>query len=421
METPITPPDFSEVFDRLEAAGWRPVRGRCGGGGGGAVDVGQAVRGALASPDDFPPLDQIVVPGDRVAVVLAGHTPQAAAVVTAVVEMLRGVEPASVDVVVDNPGRTDLDPDTLASRFETMDVRIVGHDGRDRESLSYVGADAEALPIYLNRAVADADWVLPVIVDGGTGGDSATSLLYPALTDAEARARHARAGIDPARHRSGDGGLPGGFDDPAFLIGVQLTLHLTVDDAGRIASAHARMDRRPEDEVLRKTDQTPVTVAILSRPDPTWDAVLDALENATASTTPGGRVAVWAERFDPPDDRLRRTLDDEHPTDDAMPPDEEPDADAAFRTDHDVDTDNAVDDDLLAPHRRLRRLLSVYRIAFCSPGGGVDSVAASSAAGVDEMLRWLAIDDDPPGRYLTAADVTAGRSVAASAAPTALR
>ncbi len=43
------------------------------------ADVAQATADALAAPIDYPPLPQLVVPGDKVCVALADGVPQAAA------------------------------------------------------------------------------------------------------------------------------------------------------------------------------------------------------------------------------------------------------------------------------------------------------------------------------------------------------
>src|SRR5690606_20095371 len=59
------------------------------------------LRNALAKPLDFPPLEQAVVPGDKVCVALDRGTPEAAAIVAQLWRVFegRGVKPADLSIV----------------------------------------------------------------------------------------------------------------------------------------------------------------------------------------------------------------------------------------------------------------------------------------------------------------------------------
>ena len=385
MDDPNFDAETADLLAKLEDAGFS----RAGGGdasGGGVGEVAGATRAALAMPTDFPPVDQIIVPGDHLVVLLSGRTPAAAAIVGAVIDSVVGVGPSAIDVVVDDADRCGIDGDALAEAYPDVDVRLIEHDGDDRESLSYVAADVDALPIYLNRSVADADWVLPVIVDGSIGGDSASSLLHPAFTDTAARRRHR----DASHTRPPS-------DNPATLIGVQLTLHVRVDDAGGVAGVEARMNQPADSDGMgvdggAEGSHDAALGTLSAGGAASWAAVVDALQNTASHVAPGGRVAVWTGRLPTPPEPVRQLLEDElSPEDLPDPEDGDP-----FDPDHDL-------------ARRLGNVLQRYSVAFGGAGDEVEMVAASSAATGTEVVRWLGLDGGEPGVVVTAADRTARR------------
>ena len=61
------------------------------------------------------------------------------------------------------------------------------HDPVDRVQLSYLAASTEAKPIYVNRALSDADLVIPIGClhpEGALGYFGVYSGIFPAFSDA---------------------------------------------------------------------------------------------------------------------------------------------------------------------------------------------------------------------------------------------
>jgi nickel-dependent lactate racemase len=129
-------------------------------------DVTAAVADSLATPLDFPPVAEATVPGDRIVLAVDQVVPQAAAVVAGVVHTLvdAGASPASVTIVQSTCDGTGDDP-PLISRLRPgvrAEVQLVTHDPCDRSMLTYVAASREGKPIYLNRLIGDADFLVPI-------------------------------------------------------------------------------------------------------------------------------------------------------------------------------------------------------------------------------------------------------------------
>ncbi len=154
--------EFEGSADRLVAAFSAPPRPE--------GDTRERVRRALESPIDYPPLRQVVVPGDRVVVPIDPSLPDAPIVLASIAEILDEVGVESVAAIVDGrqPGAAEV---PLPPGVE----RII-HDPTDRTSMAYLANTTAGRRIYLNRRLADADCVVPV---GRIGPDDALGLRGP--------------------------------------------------------------------------------------------------------------------------------------------------------------------------------------------------------------------------------------------------
>jgi hypothetical protein len=148
-------------------------------------DVRGLVLDALERARDYPPMRQVVVPGDRVVIAFDDSVPAPREVLGAIIEVLRGagVDPGSITVLATRaePALTGLLPEGIA---------LAVHDPDDRKQLAYLASTSGDRRIYLNRLLTDADVVVPV---GRLGHDSALgyrgpwSLIFPGLSDRETR------------------------------------------------------------------------------------------------------------------------------------------------------------------------------------------------------------------------------------------
>jgi nickel-dependent lactate racemase len=152
------------------------------------ADATAAIRKAMESPLDYPPLRRALTPDDHVTVVVDENLPRLPELVTAVLEHVAaaGVASAAVTLLCP-PGRQKQSwIDDLPPIFE--DVRLEVHDPFDRDRRAYLASTKAGRRVYLNRAAVDADQLVvltgprfdPVLGYGGAEG-----AVYPAFSDAE--------------------------------------------------------------------------------------------------------------------------------------------------------------------------------------------------------------------------------------------
>jgi hypothetical protein len=163
---------------------------------GGAV---AAVANALEEPWDFPPVRQMIVPGDCVTIALDATLPEPEVVLEGLGEVLRGagVEARDVTVLSTATGIARLGEGFFAG------ARRVVHDPSERSDLAYLAATKEGKRVYLSRALTDADVVIPV---GRLGFDPITgyrgpwSVIFPESSDQAALDAHRRLFRDKGDH-----------------------------------------------------------------------------------------------------------------------------------------------------------------------------------------------------------------------------
>ncbi|MGQ9576091.1 MAG: lactate racemase domain-containing protein [Thermoguttaceae bacterium] len=130
------------------------------------ADLPGAVASALAEPLDYPPLARSLTPMDRVVLALEEGLPKASQIVAAVIDCLirSGIDPASVTVLRtpadQSRGVPDLCPLLPGSLREQL--TLATHDPTSRGRLAYLASTQRGNPILLNRAIVDADVVLPI-------------------------------------------------------------------------------------------------------------------------------------------------------------------------------------------------------------------------------------------------------------------
>jgi nickel-dependent lactate racemase len=159
-------------------------------------DPRAAIRAALAAPLGYPPLRQIVVPGDRVVLALGEGLMQPAPLVSgAVLELLdAGIEPESITVLRNaNDARLSRQRPTEDLPVEWRDRIVVEvHDAADRDRLCLLNVSSNDEPIYLNRSLVDADVVIPIGVARARrslGDLGVHGTLFPGFADAVAQQR----------------------------------------------------------------------------------------------------------------------------------------------------------------------------------------------------------------------------------------
>ncbi|HEX4146954.1 MAG TPA: lactate racemase domain-containing protein [Pirellulales bacterium] len=274
-------------------------------------DVAQATADALAAPLDYPPLAQLVVPGDKVCVALADGVPQAAAVVSVVIDRLlaAGVSAHDITLILGSAAALPEAADGPAGMFDAggAKVHLRTHDAADRKQLAYLAASAEGKPIYIDRGLADADLVIPIgcqRLDAALGFFGLNSGLFPTFSDAKnlERYRAPLAAHSPVQLRR----MRDEADQVSWLLGVHFLVQLIPagDDgllavlAGRTAAVDcAARERCLEAWKSSVPLRAGLVVAALSGPasEQTWLNVARAMAAALRLVEEGGAIAVCSE------------------------------------------------------------------------------------------------------------------------------
>ncbi len=252
------------------------------------------VAQAVAAPAHGPPLEAHVVAGDHVVVAVSGDVPQADHVVAAVVDRLAAAGIPAGDVEVLHAAALDSDSAPgLAG--------VAEFDPASDAATSYLVADEAGQPLYLSRALVDADVVVAVGSWGwnaAIGGRSIEGELWPSFSRRSARQDLALALARRGRQALAD--WRGRMHDVTWQLGVCASLRLV---AGRQGTLHAARFGLP-DEAARLAraaargwcpgleEPAELAIASLSSPRAGFEAVTRAVAAAARVTQPGGTICV---------------------------------------------------------------------------------------------------------------------------------
>ena len=166
-------------------------------------DPAAALAAALMDPIDFPPIVDLTVSGDQVAIPLDPGLPQAPALVAGLVQSLceAGTDAGNITVVWTREdvaaGRED--PRSGLPESVAAEVQLVVHDDSDRDKLAYLATSSENKPFYISRVLQDADVVLPIgvlRVDSAIAYHGIHGVIFPNYSDAETIRRYRAPSIE---------------------------------------------------------------------------------------------------------------------------------------------------------------------------------------------------------------------------------
>jgi len=284
----------------------------------------EAIKSALESPCDYPPLRQMVVPGDRVVFALdptiQDHE-QVLAALTATLEA-SGIEPGSLTVLSSSggPGAFERPPPVGAA--------LVVHDPNDRGQLSYLATTKQGRRVYLNRVLTDADVVVPVGrlgFDPMLGYRGPWSVLFPGMSDRETIQAYRGAlwdeDEDLPRLRSGVG-LDESFE-VSWLLGTPFHLGL-VPGASGLAEAVAGRDTSVRERgiaslvrhwAFHADSRAELVVVGIGRPGPATnlESLGEGLATACRLVQHGGKIVVLSRASGDAGPSLRRLIDADDP------------------------------------------------------------------------------------------------------------
>jgi len=257
--------------------------------------AGQLVAAALAAPTAGPPLAAHVVAGDRAVMAIAGAVPQEREVHAAVAGCLAGAGVDDPLVLAAPPldpplGRAGPAP-VSASRFDPdLDA-----------ATSYLAADAEGRPLYVARALVDADVVIFTgdwCWDPTLGGRGLDGELWPGFGRRTCRHDLLRAVARRGRHALAD--WRQSLQEITWQLGVCASLRLVAGRGGSLDVAFLCLPDAAAREAVamaatwctRVDAAADVTIATLSDPNGDFDLVTRAVAAAARVTTPDGIVCI---------------------------------------------------------------------------------------------------------------------------------
>ncbi|MCS7166364.1 MAG: lactate racemase domain-containing protein [Gemmatales bacterium] len=273
-------------------------------------DVRAAVRQALESPIDFPPLRQALTPDDALAIVV--HE-QYRSLPDLLVPLLEHVEQAGVSLervtllcpprlpeVAPPPWREEL-PEKCAA------IRVEEHEPTNRARLCYLAGTRAGRRLYLNRTLVEADQVIvvgPACYDPVMGYGGGRAALFPALADETVRREFARGLVEGPPTIRGNRRLEES-GEVSWLLGVPFWLAAIPGRGDRVHAVLAGPEGSIAPRVWQMLEsvqqyrfayRAEVVVTALSG-EPRWlsfDDLTRALAAAARVVQPGGKIIALA-------------------------------------------------------------------------------------------------------------------------------
>ncbi|KAA5545179.1 DUF2088 domain-containing protein [Roseiconus nitratireducens] len=273
---------------------------------------------ALSAPDDFPPLGSAIVPGDRVAIAVDPNVPQIDAVLEGVLTALRDTAAEQIEIVVWDEATNETLDKIEKSAGGSLVTR---HQCDMRQTLCYLAADVNADPIYLNRALVEADLVLPIIAVRPSEVADRRDLtgVFPSLSDSATRLRFfQKVQAGEANRTAMKSGNTIAQEVP-WLLGVQLILAVTANSQGQAGEIRAGTTESLAQRIspqLGHPDPVPPPAALViaaldgDQQQQTWENVVRAAKAAKEHAEPEGTIVIWSSLRQVPSGALL-TMDDD--------------------------------------------------------------------------------------------------------------
>lgn len=304
----LTWPEGSEVVDWSSPAGDS------------VADPALAAQAALAAPIGHPPLEVSVVAGDRITLALEPGLPQSSPIARGIVQYLleAGHSPSDITVLWRPAWKNDPGPVEEFDESLRGALHFVRHDAEDAASLAYLAATRGADPVYLNRALCDADFVLPVGVARPAAAFDNPGLmggLFPAFSQRETqqRLRPAVGRGEASRRRR----VAAETDEASWLLGVQFVVQVVPGACGSVLEVLAGSVTTLHEEAPRRcaaawhhvlTQGADLVVASIGGgpAQQSWDNVARALVMATRAVNDHGSIVLVTGLDTRPGSALRR-------------------------------------------------------------------------------------------------------------------
>lgn len=279
-------------------------------------DTAAAARAALESPLNYPAFAEGVVPGDQLAIAIDASVPDAGNILRGVIAaaLSAGIEPAAIAVVSSDEEFCHALRDEVDDR-----VRVVIHDPEDQQDLALLGLNEKNERLLVNRAIFEADIVLPIGCArlAGVVGSGVFDSLYPRLSDDETIGR-----MQTPTQRSTAGRLArlrSKADEAGWLLGVSLVMQVVPGKDGSVADVLAGDPRAVAAHAQQRCEElwsygasqraSLVIANITGGPlEQTWDNVGRALAAIEPLVEEYGAVAICSDLDEGPGHALGQLI-----------------------------------------------------------------------------------------------------------------
>jgi nickel-dependent lactate racemase len=251
------------------------------------------------------------------AIAIDEAVPDAVSVVRGALDAAKaaGIEAELITVVTSDEG---FGKDLRGELGES--VRVVVHDPEDRENLCLVGLNEKNEQLLINRAIFEADVVLPIGCARlpEVAGSGVYESLFPRLSDAETVARlriplrrSTAARIAKTRHKA---------DEAGWLLGVALVMQVVPGSDGKIAEIVAGEAHSVAQHCQQLCEQLwshsvpqraglVITNVTGGPQEQTWENIARALAATEPLVEEGGGVAICSDLDTPPGESLEQLVD----------------------------------------------------------------------------------------------------------------
>jgi nickel-dependent lactate racemase len=251
-----------------------------------------------------------------VAITVDSATPCVPEIVRGAVESLleAGVEPQNVSIVTTDAVTDQVCRDALA-KMESVPQFVI-HDANDKINLCLVGMTKRGEPLLINRALFEADIVLPIGC-ARVNAVGAYGSVFPRFSDAETLAKY-RTPSHHDRPKERASTLRD-VDDAGWRIGVLMTVQVVPgrgETVAQVLAGEPRAVSRRSDELCRQlwSLHSPQKVSLMIATvtggvrTQTWENVGRALATAEALVDEGGAIAICSNLEEPPGQSLGRLI-----------------------------------------------------------------------------------------------------------------
>ncbi len=274
------------------------------------LEIGQSVRDALAQPIDYPALHHAVMPGERVAIVIHRAIPQVVLIAKFLAEELVNALGCEVQLLFPHGPASGSDP----LPEESSAITSLVHDPDQQNQLAIIGIDRQDNPLYVNRALFDADVVIPLTCY--TARDADDGIVDCVVPQFLGRSQQNDFEEATNAHRRGIVRLVN--ENLGMFVAAQAVLGPGGDIRGVLIGEKTAV-RRQAQQLLEQHWKLPVDerypVVIVSLEGPaasqTWEQFAAALITAQQCACPGAALVVYSQLASKPRGEWQSAFDPE--------------------------------------------------------------------------------------------------------------